>query len=158
MPRVTGFEKKRPFLVIQYYIDLPCIIPSSGRQPIFREVHTLSFCLLLYIITKVFMPVIIHRSESNTIYQTHYWGKTPLLLPFYNVGFTKLLSEVILHISKLGQEKKNNILGTSFLHLQTAGWLQVCPIVASQWKAAVVSIKYLNLERSPYHTRWNLFI
>ena len=48
----------------------------------------------------------IHRSLSNIIYKTYSWRKTPLILPFYNVGFIKLLSEVILHIPKLGQEKK----------------------------------------------------
>ena len=93
------------------------------------------------------MPVSIHRSESNIIYKTYSWRKTPLILPFYNVGFIKLFSEVILHIPKLGQEKKINILGTTFPHLQTAGWLQICPFVTSQWVAVVVSMKYHNLGR-----------
>ena len=99
-------SEKHPFLDIQYYIDLPCNLPVSENQPIFGEVHTPSYCLLLYIITKVFMPVSIHRSESNIIYKVHSWRKTPLTLPFYTVGFTKLLSEVILHIPTLGQKRK----------------------------------------------------
>ena len=38
----------------------------------------------------------IPRSLSNIIYKTYSWRKTPLILPFYNVGFIKLFSEVIL--------------------------------------------------------------
>ena len=67
------------------------------------------------------MPVSNDRSESTIIYTTYSRTKTPLILPFYDVGFTKLLSEVILHIPKWGQEKKKYILGKGFPHLQTAG-------------------------------------